>query len=325
MTQCQCRYQPVSGERCPNEAQEGGLCFWHDKNADKTGEDIKDRLQQYVHQGGYTIGLQLQHAQLNGINLVNRGSRTGYDFSESDLYHANVNDAHLFNICFRKASLMKTSFNGSNLHFADLRDANLLGIKLHNTRIDHMKISKKVLQELNAAEAFKRKDKALALDYLEQAEEIYRDLRKAAEKQGLFEYSGRFIHRELIMRRKQKPLLSWQRFISKVVDLFCGYGEKPLNVVLFSLMLITISAVFYFSFGVRFSDEIIVFQSQMGIWENIKSFLSSMYFSVVTFTTLGYGDITPIGLSRAVAAIEAFIGSFTLALFVVVFVKKMTR
>ncbi|MGK0441311.1 MAG: voltage-gated potassium channel Kch [Pseudohongiellaceae bacterium] len=51
-----------------------------------------------------------------------------------------------------------------------------------------------------------------------------------------------------------------------------------------------------------------------------------MYFSVVTFTTLGYGDLTPSsGVSRALAAIEAFAGSFTIALFVVVFVKKMTR
>ncbi|WP_373689732.1 ion channel [Rheinheimera sp.] len=40
---------------------------------------------------------------------------------------------------------------------------------------------------------------------------------------------------------------------------------------------------------------------------------------------MGYGDITPIGVSRLVAAVEAFTGSFTIALFVVVFVKKMTR
>jgi len=46
---------------------------------------------------------------------------------------------------------------------------------------------------------------------------------------------------------------------------------------------------------------------------------------VVTFTTLGYGDISPIGVTRFFATFEAFIGSFSLALFVVVFVKKMTR
>ncbi len=53
--------------------------------------------------------------------------------------------------------------------------------------------------------------------------------------------------------------------------------------------------------------------------------MNSIYFSVVTFTTLGYGDISPHGFARFIAAFEAFMGSFTMALFVVVFVKKMTR
>ena len=39
--------------------------------------------------------------------------------------------------------------------------------------------------------------------------------------------------------------------------------------------------------------------------------------SVVTFTTLGYGDIHPLGYSRLVASIEAFIGVLFMALFVV--------
>ncbi|WP_370659884.1 ion channel [Paraglaciecola algarum] len=43
---------------------------------------------------------------------------------------------------------------------------------------------------------------------------------------------------------------------------------------------------------------------------------------MVTFTTLSYGDFIPVGTSRAIAAIEAFIGSFTIALFIGLFVKK---
>jgi len=58
---------------------------------------------------------------------------------------------------------------------------------------------------------------------------------------------------------------------------------------------------------------------------NLLSLLNCLYFSVVTFTTLGYGDMVPVGAARALAAFEAFTGSFTMALFVVVFVKKMTR
>jgi len=43
---------------------------------------------------------------------------------------------------------------------------------------------------------------------------------------------------------------------------------------------------------------------------------ASLYFSAVTFSTLGFGDITPeIGVSRAVAAVEALLGNVHLALF----------
>ncbi len=35
--------------------------------------------------------------------------------------------------------------------------------------------------------------------------------------------------------------------------------------------------------------------------------------------------MSPVGISRLIAASEAFLGAFILALFVVVFVKKMTR
>lgn len=57
----------------------------------------------------------------------------------------------------------------------------------------------------------------------------------------------------------------------------------------------------------------------------VTVFLDALYFSVVTFTTLGYGDFAPVGPSRIIASAEAIIGSFTIALFVVVFVRRMAR
>jgi hypothetical protein len=71
--------------------------------------------------------------------------------------------------------------------------------------------------------------------------------------------------------------------------------------------------------------ELLQFNPADNFWHQLKLFGTCLYYSVVTFTTLGYGDITPIGWSRLFAAFEAFTGSFTIALFVVVFVKKMTR
>lgn len=127
------------------------------------------------------------------------------------------------------------------------------------------------------------------------------------------------------MRRFQYPVFSRQRFASKLIDLFCGYGERPLNVIIFSLGLICLFAVTYFFIGVTSAAGVIGFDRSQDLQANIAGFFNSLYFSVVTFTTLGYGDIAPVGASRFFAALEALMGSFTLALFVVVFVKKMTR
>jgi hypothetical protein len=162
-------------------------------------------------------------------------------------------------------------------------------------------------------------------DFYQQAEEVYRHLRKVTEDEGLFDLSGRFFRGEMIARRMQLPLLSGPRMLSKTVDFFCGYGEEPLRIIGFTMLLILFYACFYFLSGLSYAGELIQFDESQSIAKNIFYFFDALYFSVVTFTTLGYGDIVPQGFSRFLAATEALIGSFTLALFVVVFVKKMIR
>ena len=94
---------------------------------------------------------------------------------------------------------------------------------------------------------------------------------------------------------------------------------------MFSILAILLFGACYFLLGINDNGTLIGLNGEHSLLVNIEQFFTCCYFSVVTFTTLGYGDLTPLGLSRALAATEAFIGSFTLALFVVVFVKKMTR
>ncbi|NTS76136.1 pentapeptide repeat-containing protein [Catenovulum sp. SM1970] len=302
-----------------------GYCFWHDPNFDKSGMDLADKLERYARSGGLTQGLQLKRANLSGINLVNRDSLLGYDFSGSDFYRCNLSHAHLFNIQIRNGSLMKADLREANLHCAKLENTNLLGIKLHKAKIDNLEIGKYLLQEQDAKKAEVDHDLPLALDNYEQAEEIYRDIRKAAEYSGLFELAGKCMHKELTMRRMRMPKFSGRRVFSKLVDLFCGYGERPINVILFSMVLIFICSLGYFTLGINYGGDIIKLDTELSFSDNLMNFFSALYFSVVTFTTLGYGDITPVGFARLISAFEAFAGNFTIALFVVVFVKKMTR
>jgi len=321
-----CHYNDPDGIKCTDEAsRHSQFCYWHDPSVDKSGPEIKEALIEFTRSGGMTRGICLKGADLKNIDLVNHHHKTGFDFSYADFYRSNLSGAHLFNINLNNASLMKADLRYANLNCADVQEANLLGIKWKGCKIENLNFGKKLRQERHAYQCLKESRVENALDNFEQAEEIYRDLRKHAEQEGIFSMSGNLIQRELTMRRFQMPKFSARRISSKVVDLFCGYGEDPIRIVGISMLMILICASLYTFTGLSYQGEVLSYDDTKSLRENFSLFLSCLYYSIVTFTTLGYGDFTPVGISRAIAAIEAFTGSFTIALFVVVFVKKMTR
>lgn len=55
------------------------------------------------------------------------------------------------------------------------------------------------------------------------------------------------------------------------------------------------------------------------------SFLEAVYFSFVTFTTVGYGDYTALGWTRVAAVLEALSGVFLISLFVVALTRRYLR
>lgn len=320
-----CKYKYKNQSHCHNEIDDSGLCFWHNPKADKGNAFVKEELEKYLETSSNLEGFQLANADLHGIKLMIPGQKEGVNLSYADLYRANLSNAHLFHINLSNSSLMKADLSEANLNLANLEDVNMLGTIFSHTKIEHVKWGKVVVQEKEALRAHRQKRKEESLDYFEQGEEVYRNLRKLSESRGHFEHAGYFFHKEMVMRRYQLNPYSLKRMISLLVDLFCGYGEKPMNVIFFSLFIILTSAVLFFFVGIQNAGELTAFGLEHSIQENIVNFFNALYFSVVTFTTLGYGDISPLGFSRLIAATEAFVGSFTLALFVVVFVKKMTR
>ena len=97
-----------------------------------------------------------------------------------------------------------------------------------------------------------------------------------------------------------------------------SYGESVGRVILTAFLIILAYAGIYSIKGG------IIVQNEA---QPIHSFLTSLYFSIVTFTTLGYGDLHPvpsIGM-RLLAGSEAFLGAFLLAYFVVVVSRKIMR
>ncbi|PMJ91204.1 ion channel [Vibrio sp. 10N.261.55.A7] len=318
-----CRYQSPDNWHCDQPCGESGLCYWHDPSVDKSNDNVREEVENWAAEGKPLDGFQLAKTNLVDINLVNRGSKEGYKCRNADFYRADLSDAHFFGLDLRGSSLMKAKLNCANLHCAQLSNCNLLGADLSRARLENIEWGSSLKQEIDTRAAMKKGDRRQVISLCQEAEEVCRNIRKQCEKQGLFETAGTFFKKEMQYRRYQMPLMSFNRFISKTVDVFCGYGESPIRVVAFSLGLILTCAMAYFLLDTTADNPI---YADVEGWQfYVFEFFNALYFSVVTFTTLGYGDISPVGVARFIAAFEAFLGSFTMALFVVVFVKKMTR
>jgi Ion channel. len=65
--------------------------------------------------------------------------------------------------------------------------------------------------------------------------------------------------------------------------------------------------------------------SAVGNPDKLSTLLQSFYHSAITFFTIGYGDVYPVGLSRVVSGMEGFMGVFMMSYFTVAFVRKVLR
>jgi len=59
--------------------------------------------------------------------------------------------------------------------------------------------------------------------------------------------------------------------------------------------------------------------------DHSTDFWNSIYYSAITFFTVGYGDYFASGLVKLVATLEGFSGVFLMSYFTVAFVRKILR
>jgi len=61
------------------------------------------------------------------------------------------------------------------------------------------------------------------------------------------------------------------------------------------------------------------------LW-NFEAIARGLYFSIITFTTIGYANVAPHGpLSRILVGIESLVGAILIALFVYVLGRRVAR
>ncbi len=117
-------------------------------------------------------------------------------------------------------------------------------------------------------------------------------------------------------------------FLNSILEVSSYYGERVWPVLVYSVLLIIQSAMMYPLYGGfgNSSDTYSFSAVNEGTIALSDLVFQSLYFSFVTFTTVGYGDYTPNkGLPQLITAVESFFGALLLALIVFTFGKRVTR
>ncbi|GAA0121043.1 MAG: pentapeptide repeat-containing protein [Clostridium argentinense] len=141
------------------------------------------------------------------------------------------------------------------------------------------------------------------------------------EKQGeCFYESKKAFYRTLKGRKKITGFLSY--YVS-------GYGEKPYRTFGFSLIIILFCAILYMFTGLQGEDKLILYGVNSNFKEVktlIRDFTYCFHFSLVTFSTVGYGDLVPYGImSTIISSIEIILGVLMVGIWTSTLVRKMTR
>jgi len=244
----------------------------------------------------------LNKAELLGADL--RGADlTGANLEEADLTRAELSNARLWHANLENATLIEASLNNSDLWNARLFNARfwrtdiLRAFSISKESFAKKKSRYKTLYSINEKGALS-------------AEEAYRSLKQYFLSHGKYNDASWASFMEKTMERKLLKQKHSPAYIPNLVmSLLCGYGEKPHRIVLSSLFVILFFALLYFLLNaVHFSSEA---HYAMKPWDYI-------YYSIITFTTVGYGDFVPRSVTafRLLAATEGFMGVFMGGLFI---------
>jgi len=314
-------------------------CIWHVPIDGKTVEMIEE-AESEPEEGGNFNGAYLKGAELLNASWFQGASLIGAELSEANVKGVDFEDADLTLATLRNLNALGADFEGANLEGAtlmnaDLRRATLDDARLHEAVLTDAHIAGGTsMGNVNFYDLQDAPPDLVESQPLEAAAWVYRQLQKLYRDNGLALLARRSYYLEKDARRR----LSWKQ--GKYADAIkrelsrwvMRYGDSPYRVLLTGLAVIVFFAIMYpLTGGIMETqgEQSLTYQiknpEEAPQWWLARVMLKSLYFSAVTFTTLGYGDIQPIGAwARFMAGIEALLGSMLAALLVFVLSRLVT-
>ena len=267
---------------------------------------------------------------------LNKEDNFSCEFNNCKVYAKFIN-CTLEYIIFRNCTLNTTNFelsdmsNGmifdSTLSMIIISDTNLSGAKIVNTYIEDFEFRDKYKTKLDEKTFFDRiKFRKRNRDEYEGIYTVYENIADKFKDNNLKNNFGEyyFLCRK-VQRRVLKPI---PKITSTISLLSCGYGERPMYAVYFSLFVIFLFSVLYLIFGIKVNDEIITYDNMnkiSGLRKMLTDYNESLNLSVGMFAGVGLNEAQPSPRSYMLSNIEMLIGVLMMGIGTGALVKKIVR
>lgn len=358
-------FSPVRCTREPWPETNTGRCIWHADVEEKPLDALKEvrlaepeRIDSPVLSGSVLdstlsfTGCILPSAKFNNVTCHSVEFAETFlwdaDFSEADCWSATFRDANLWEADLPGADLRRVDLSGADLWKADLSGANLEDTvldrtDLRNANLQGARLYQAVLatSRINEATQFGdycvyETDSTIEIEdeethRLQAAAWVYHQLESIHENAALSTQAQRYHIRAEEAKRQyhlqQKRMGKYG--VSTINRYLTLHGESLKHIILWSVGIIFSAGILYpLVGGVEDGDTVyqITSISQLPTAEGVATLARGMYFSIITFTTIGYANVAPHGTgSRILVGIQSLLGAIFVALFVFVLGRQVAR
>ena len=284
------------------------------RGADLTGADLsRCRLFGTDLSDATLVGATLKGAQLLGANLSG-ADLTNADCSKAVFGRAKLKDAILFQTRLRNATFAHADLRNADLRTADLRNARLREADLSHADLTRARMTKTDLTRAHV-------DAAIMRDA---------DLRRTRLK-GLTGYATADWIGTDVLDADFAGAYMVNRTIGDQNYLYEFRNKNAVNAIVYRIWSVTSDCGRSFGRWATLTSAIAVLFAVAYSFLNVdygnhETFLSPLYYSTVTMTTLGYGDALPTdATAQAVAMTQVIIGHVMLGGMLSIFATKMGR
>lgn len=245
-------------------------------------------------------------------------------FEGANLKHTNFQDGKIHDCFFEDTNLIHADFKGATVSNSNFQGADCSGLNFNNAKLINCSFVDTTIKDMTTSTTFLDQKTTFGEELKSEKENNYhfasieyKQIKEMCKNSSLHSLSDRYHYKEMVAKRKSLSRLNPHRALNYIFgDLLCKYGTSFINVMIAGTLVILGCAALYTR-----HDSLLYHNSTLAT----PNLLSSLYFSLVTFTTLGYGDYHAVGNLRFLAAAEALTGAALLSLFTVIVARKIIR